>query len=105
MKKLLELLLVLLFSVGLVVGQDQCANCKCTEYPVPAGCEKCCGVIKGRVAASSGTQVKVTTADGESRELRITKNETVVRGKFDEGDQVTVVYRKSTKVAGLILGR
>jgi hypothetical protein len=104
MKKLLELVLVLLFSAGLVVGQDQCANCKCTEYPVPKGCEKCCGVIEGFVAASSGTQVGVKTADGELRELRIT-NETVVRGKVDKGDRVTVVYRKSKNVAGLILGR
>ena len=60
-------------------------------------------MIEGTVKASSGTQVVVETADGEESTLRIT-NETLVRGKVDEGHRVTVVYRKSTHVAGLISG-
>jgi hypothetical protein len=104
MKRLPEFVLLLVLGGGLMVGQDQCANCKCTEYPVPKECEKCCGVITGKVSESSTTQVKVTAAGGESHELTVT-HKTVISGKFEPGDQVTVVYRRSTNEAGLIRGQ
>ena len=103
MKKLLELVAVIIFSTGLVIGQDPCVKCKCDEYPVPAGCEKCCGVISGKVKFSKPPTVTVVN-DQESLDLQIT-DKTVVRGRHEEGDIVTVVYRKSTKVAGLIIGQ
>jgi len=100
MKKLIGFVLLFVLCAGCAWAQDQCANCKCTEYPVPDGCEKCCGVIRGKVTAASASHVAVAS-DKETQDLQITQN-TVIPRKIQQGDSVTVVYNKGTKEAGLV---
>ncbi len=102
MKKLISLAFLVALCIVPASAYGDCDGCKCTEYPVPSSCTKCCGVITGKVTAYSESRVAVASVKG-TRDLHVTA-ETVVRGRIREGDTVTVVYNKETKEAGLIKG-
>src|SRR6266853_1725854 len=101
MKKVLECVLLLVLFAACSLTEDPCADCKskCTQYPVPDDCVKCCGVATGSVRSVTKTELTVTS-DGASLTFTIT-DKTDVEGTLEEGSNVTVVYNKQTKVAGL----
>ena len=103
MKKVLECVLLLVLFAGCSLAEDPCAGCKskCTKYPVPEDCVKCCGAATGKIKTATGTELTVEISERATLTFKIT-DETVVEGTLKEGSNVTVVYNKQTKVAGLI---
>jgi molybdopterin-binding protein len=101
MKRVLECVLLLMFFADFSFAEDQCAACKCREYPVPRECVKCCGVATGSVRSVTKTELTVNTSERATLTFTIT-DKTVVEGTLEEGSNVTIVYNKQTNVAGLI---
>ena|SRR3974390_128630 len=108
MKTLIRAIVVLQMT-ALVPAAEQCATCKCTEYPVPGSCSKCCGVASGTITAATGSSVTIKTGDGAEHVFSVnsetrTDHNWGAPGKHEEGARATVIFNKETKVAGAIRG-
>ena len=106
MKNLCSSVIVVWLLAALAIGAEQCADCKCTEYPVPGSCSKCCGVAIGTITKATASSVTIKTENGAERTFTIqheTKTDhNLAMYQNEKGSKVRVVYNTETKVAGSI---
>ena len=87
-----------------VKAQEGCSDCDCYHFPLPKKCEKCCGVVVGKISSVTNSSVEIsekeTTKDNVTAKKKFAiRPETKKNAPLKEGASATVYYRKEGDVA------
>jgi hypothetical protein len=105
MKAMVSLAAAVLFltmAVAIPFEADECPNCDCYQFPLPAQCEKCCSIATGTVTAVTDTAITVKTGDQtkkETVEKFVITPRTKINAQIQKDSLVTVYYHRGGNIA------